>query len=170
MTNIQAKHWADKVASGILKWQAKQAEPIGLHVDDMKTPSGRVHTGSLRGVVLHDVIAQVLVASADQPIVNTYVFNDMDPMDGLPGYLDEAEYTQHMGKPLHRIPAPPLEHSGLNLELVTPEELQRFEAASSFGEFYALDFIDAFRKLGCTQEIVGAMNFMSRAKWTRLFV
>ncbi|HEX9817818.1 MAG TPA: lysine--tRNA ligase [Patescibacteria group bacterium] len=154
MATIQAKHWTDKVVQDILKWQAKQPGQLELHVDDMKTPSGRVHTGSLRGVILHDALAQVLAASTNQSVVSTYVFNDMDPMDGLPGYLDQAEYIPHMGKPLYRIPAPPLDQSGLNLELVTPEERQRFAAAKTFGEFYALDFIDGFRKLGCTQEIV----------------
>jgi lysyl-tRNA synthetase class 1 len=153
MTPPQAKHWVDKVAQSVLKWQQKQSVEK-LHVDDMKTPSGRVHTGSLRGVVLHDVVAQVLAANNDQKITSTYVFNDMDPMDGLPGYLDQQEYQQHMGKPLHQIPAPPLDQSGINLDLVTAEERERFEKAETFAEFYALDFVDAFRKIGCQQEVV----------------
>ena len=48
----QSQHWLDKIVDGILKWQ-KKAGIKQLHVDDMKTPSGRVHTGALRGVLLH---------------------------------------------------------------------------------------------------------------------
>ncbi|PJC81810.1 lysine--tRNA ligase, partial [Candidatus Roizmanbacteria bacterium CG_4_8_14_3_um_filter_36_10] len=57
-------------------------------VDDMKTPSGRIHVGSLRGVIVHDLIYKAL----KQIEVNakfSYVFNDMDQMDGLPTYLDK---------------------------------------------------------------------------------
>ncbi|MFH2118712.1 MAG: lysine--tRNA ligase [Candidatus Paceibacterota bacterium] len=164
MTTIQAKHWADKIVQGIFKWQAKQAGPISLHVDDMKTPSGRVHTGSLRGAVLHDVVAQVLAANTSEKIINTYVFNDMDPMDGLPSYLDEKEYNKHMGEPLYKIPAPPLEQSGLNLNLMTAEEKTRFQNAKTFSDFYASDFIDAFRKIGCQQEIVWSHELYESGK------
>ena len=93
----QSLHWVDKVANGILKWQKKKSVSK-LHVDDMKTPSGRVHTGSLRGVVLHDVVAKALGEKTEQEVFNTYVFIDMDPMDGVTGYLDKEEFEQHMGK------------------------------------------------------------------------
>ncbi len=43
--------WADKVASE-LKERKKPLE----WVDDMKTPSGRVHVGALFGVVFHDLV------------------------------------------------------------------------------------------------------------------
>lgn len=152
--NIQSLHWADKVAQDILEWQQTIGKNVDLHVDDMKTPSGRVHTGSLRGVVLHDVIAKVLQAKTKQAVTSTYVFNDMDPMDGLPAYLDPAEYESQMGKPLYRIPAPPLAKSGMNLTAISLEEKTRFQTAKTMAQFYAQDFIDAFRQLDCDQEIV----------------
>lgn len=160
---IQSSHWADKVVKGILKWQkAKNVDK--LHVDDMKTPSGRVHTGSLRGVVLHDLVAKVLQENTDQKVFSTYVFNDMDPMDGLPGYLDEQEYAQHMGKPMFKIPAPPLEKSGIDFSKASKEEVEEFKKAKSFGEFYALDFVYAFRRLGCDQEVVWSHELYQSGK------
>ncbi|HEX7017830.1 MAG TPA: lysine--tRNA ligase [Patescibacteria group bacterium] len=154
MTNQpQSHHWLDKVATGILKWQEKNTIEQ-LHVDDMKTPSGRVHTGALRGVLLHDLVAKVLKTKTDQPVVSTYVFNDMDSMDGLPAYLDKSVYEQHMGKPLYKIPKPELSECGINLEKATEEELADFAKAKNFAELYAFDFLHAFRKLGCSQEIV----------------
>ncbi|MCC6711594.1 MAG: hypothetical protein IT416_04575, partial [Candidatus Pacebacteria bacterium] len=166
MSQQQSIHWLDKLATGILRWQEKTG--VGLHVDDMKTPSGRVHTGSLRGVLLHDAVAKVLTEKTDQEVVSTYVFNDMDPMDGLPSYLPAAEYDQHMGKPMFKIPAPKLAESGLDVSKVSTEEKTRFENAKSFGEFYAMDFIDAFRKLGCDQEIVWSHELYQAGKMDEL--
>lgn len=149
---LQSKHWLDKVVEGIGKWQAKY-DVKQLHVDDMKTPSGRVHTGALRGVLLHDLVAQVLHQKGLDP-KNTYVFNDMDPMDGLPAYLDEKVFSQHMGKPLYRIPKPDLEKCGIDLSQASAAELEDLRQAKNFAEIYAFDFIHAFRSLGCAQEIV----------------
>lgn len=149
---LQSKHWLDKVVEGIDKWQAKHGVKK-LHVDDMKTPSGRVHTGALRGVLLHDLVAQVLRQKGFDP-KNTYVFNDMDPMDGLPAYLDQEVFAEHMGKPLYRIPKPELEKCGIDLSQTSASELEDLRQAKNFAEIYAFDFIHAFRSLGCTQEIV----------------
>lgn len=157
----QSKHFLDQLVNEILLWQKKEATEK-LHVDDMKTPSGRVHTGALRGVLLHDFIAKILQEHLSQQgqeslaksLVNTYVFNDMDPMDGLPKYLDEKLYLEHMGKPLYQIPAPALDQCGIDLSKITNQEREDLLKANNFAEFYALDFIHAFRKLGCSQEII----------------
>ncbi len=154
-TTHHSLHWIDKVSSNIIKWQTKK-KVSKLHVDDMKTPSGRVHTGALRGVLLHDLVAKALQnhSNSSSSITSTYVFNDMDPMDGLPTYLDKKTYTPHMGKPLFAIPAPPLDACGIDLSQATKEELADFKQAKNFAELYAYDFIHAIRKLGCSQHII----------------
>ena len=91
--------WADKLATEI---KNTRREPLQW-VDDMKTPSGRIHVGSLVGVLLHDFIYKSLLYLGVKAKY-TYVFNDFDPMDGLPSYLDQKEYEKHMGKPLFTIP------------------------------------------------------------------
>ncbi|HPS40612.1 MAG TPA: lysine--tRNA ligase [Candidatus Woesebacteria bacterium] len=158
----QSKHYLDKVVDGILSWQVKN-EIVNLHVDDMKTPSGRVHTGALRGVLLHDLIAQVL-RERGQDVENTYVFNDMDPMDDLPNYLDAEVFVQHMGQPLYRIPKPDLEKCGIDLSQISPAERQDLENANNFAQFYATDFIHAFRSLGCGQKIVWSHELYETGK------
>lgn len=150
----QSPHWLDQLKVQIAAWQKKNKSST-LHVNDMKTPSGRVHTGALRGVLLHDLIAKVLQKTKlKAPVVNTYVFNDMDPMDGLPAYLDKSEYEQYMGKPMFKIPAPSMNKSGVDFSHASEAEKQEFKQTKSFAEFYALDFIKAFRYLGCEQKIV----------------
>lgn len=149
---LQAQHWIDKLVKGIISWKEKNGLEL-LRVDDMKTPSGRVHTGALRGVMLHDVVAKALI-SQGQKVESTYVFNDMDPMDGLPSYLDPTEYQQHMGKPMYKIPVPALEKSGINISQLSEEDQQELLGAKNFGQLYALDFIQTFRRLGCSQKII----------------
>lgn len=93
--------WADKLAQDIV---ARFGTGKPILIRDEKTPSGRVHVGSMRGVAIHGVIHEALT---EQGVANTfkYEFNDMDPMDGFPEYLPE-EFRQYMGKPLRDIPSP----------------------------------------------------------------
>lgn len=123
--------WADQIASDI----KKRKLPLEW-VDDMKTPSGRVHVGALRGVVIHDLIYKTL---KDQGVnaKYTYVFDDHDPMDGLPIYLDQEKYLPEMGKPLFQVPSPE-------------------PGFSSYAEYFAKEFQHVFNTIGCEPEIIWA--------------
>lgn len=90
--------WADQLIQTIDKNKKHR-------VDDQSTPSGHYHVGSLRAVAIHGIVYEAM-KKAGYDVDFTYVFNDIDPMDGLPKYLSEEEYGQHMGKPLCNIPAP----------------------------------------------------------------
>lgn len=97
--------WADELAKAIAERFSKEIkEKTPLVIRDEKTLSGRVHVGSLRGIVIHGLIGQVL---AQKGVENTFKFelNDFDPMDGLPVTLDKKTYEPHMGKSLFTVPA-----------------------------------------------------------------
>ena len=121
--------WADR--------EAKKLKERNLPLewaDDMKTPSGRIHVGSLRGVVVHDLIYKALKKIG----VNakfSYVFNDMDPMDGMPTYLDKSKWIKYMGQPLYKIPSPE-------------------PGSKSFADYYAQEFITVFNSLNCYPQII----------------
>jgi len=113
-------------------------------VDDMKTPSGRIHVGSLRGVIVHDLIYKALKEIG----VNakfSYVFNDMDPMDGLPTYLDKNIWEKYMGFPLYKIPSPE-------------------PGFKSFAEYYAKEFIEVFNSINCHPEIIWSSELYRSGK------
>lgn len=152
MQQKQSAHWLDQIVDAIIAWQ-QETGAAKLHVDDMKTPSGRVHVGALRGVILHDLVAKALREHTKQEITSTYVFNNMDNMDSLPGYLPET-YAKFMGHSLAAIPTPPLEQSGITFAEANETEKERYRQARNFAEFYAFDFIDAFTTLGATPDIV----------------
>ncbi|MBU2052177.1 lysine--tRNA ligase [Patescibacteria group bacterium] len=122
-------YWADEFAEKIIK--SGKYKPY--HVDDMKTPSGKIHVGALRGVVIHDLIHQALLAKGVKSVY-TYVLNDMDPMDAFPHYLPE-KFKQYMGWPLYKIPSPE-------------------PGFKSFSECYAGEFEQIFNGLGIKPKII----------------
>jgi lysyl-tRNA synthetase class 1 len=103
-------------------------------VDDMKTPSGRIHVGALRGVVIHDLVYKVLREN-EIDAKFTYIFDNFDVMDGLPTYLDKSVYEKYMGMPLCNIPSPE-------------------KGYKSFADYYAADFQNVFERINCHPEIL----------------
>lgn len=103
-------------------------------VDDMKTPSGRIHVGALRGVVIHDMIYKAL-CDHRMNTQFTYVFEDHDPMDAIPSYLDFRKWERYAGMQLHRIPSPE----------------SRFD---SYAQYYASEFQKVFESINCHPTII----------------
>lgn len=131
--------WADRVAQ-----QLKKRELSLEWVDDMKTPSGRIHVGSLRGVVIHDLIYKALLKTGVN-VKYTYVFDDHDPMDKLPSYLDPKKWGKHLGKPLFMVPAPE-------------------KGFVSYAQYFALEFKDIFNSIGSFPEVIWASELYETGK------
>lgn len=125
--------WIEKIVSEIEeRFQEKIKKGETLIIRDEKTLSGRVHVGSLRGVMIHGAVAEALHEKGIK-VKFLFEFNDFDPMDGLPVYLDEAVYQPFMGKPLNEVPAP---ESGF----------------PNFAEYFGADFAGAVEKTGVPVE------------------
>lgn len=135
-------HWADELVEKIPNKKAQH------RVDDMKTVSGMPHVGSLRAIVTHDILYRAM-RKAGFKVDFTYVFNDMDPMDSLPVYLNEKDYRQHLGKPLYRIPSPK-------------------PGYDSFGEYYALKYKQAFNKIGCNPKVIWSHKLYAQGKMDQI--
>lgn len=97
-------------------------------VDDMATPSGTPHVGTLRGAIIHDVAAKALKKSGLKAKY-TFFSNDYDPMDGLPSYLDAKKYKKHMGEPFFKIPAP--------------------NGKGNLGDYFIEELFTMMKELGC---------------------
>ncbi len=116
--------WVD-----ILVERICEARPGPYVVNDAWTPSGPAHVGSLRGVLLHDVVVRGL-RERGQAVRFLYGFDDFDPLDGLPPSLPQAFYEPHMGRPLCHVP-------------------WHEPASSSFADHFASEFEAIFRRVGC---------------------
>lgn len=111
-------------------------------VDDMKTPSGRIHVGALRGVVIHDLLYKVLQENKIKSQF-TYVFDDHDPMDAIPSYLDFSKWEKYAGMQLYKVPSP------------TP-------GFKNYAQFYAQEFEQVFESINCHPKIVwGSQLYLS---------
>ncbi len=98
--------WADNVKNRAKeRFQAKIKNGAPIIIRDEKTASGRVHVGSMRGVAIHAIVAQIL---SEDKIKNKFLYeiNDFDPMDSLPSYLDQEKFLPYMGRALRDVPSP----------------------------------------------------------------
>ncbi|MCX6806623.1 MAG: lysine--tRNA ligase [Candidatus Berkelbacteria bacterium] len=125
--------WVDEIVEDIIKRISPPAGGDSYLITDWKTPSGHIHVGALRGVIVHDIIRRGL-AERDKKAVFQYGFDDFDPMDGLPVYINES-FKKYMGMPLCNIPAPD-------------------NKSKSFAEQYLNEFEKVFNKLGIYPKIV----------------
>src|SRR3990167_7394543 len=137
-------YWADKLVDEIV--ESGKYQPFW--VDDMKTPSGRVHIGSVRAVVTHELIYRVLQARGEKATFS-YVLEDHDTMDSLPTYLDEKKYRKHLGKPLYKIPSPD----------------PGFE---SYGQRWGQEYTEIFNSLGVHPKIIWGSELYLSGKMNAL--
>lgn len=125
--------WADKIADAFIAERKGviDSKP-SIVIRDEKTPSGRVHVGSMRGVAMHGTLSRVL---AERGIANTFLYelNDFDAFDSVPSYLPES-YREHLGKPLYAVPAP--EREGNFAEYFGGEFARVIEASGYAPQFY----------------------------------
>jgi lysyl-tRNA synthetase class 1 len=115
--------WCEEIAAKISGPQT---------INDSKTPSGRVHVGALRGVVIHDAIFRTL---KEHGVEARYLFgvDDFDPLDEIPAGKDE-HFAQYLGQPLCNVPPP----DG--------------STASDMAEHYITEFFEVFAELGVAAE------------------
>jgi lysyl-tRNA synthetase class 1 len=119
---LPAMFWTEEIAARVTGPQI---------INDSKTPSGRVHVGALRGVLIHDAIFRTL---REKGIEARYLFgvDDYDPVDEIPKGEDE-HFGQYIGRPLCNTPAP---HGG----------------EGDMAEHYMREFWQVFEELGVKVE------------------
>lgn len=100
------QHWADKLAATWIERRGKKHRvQIGW------SPSGAMHIGFLREMILGDVLFRCLRSRGTDVRFNLFV-DSLDPLrdrerEGKPWYTFLPEsYRAHVGKPVSRIPAP----------------------------------------------------------------
>ncbi len=125
--------WLDRVVE---ETRARARDKSRLVVRDEKTASGRIHVGSLRGVVLHGAISDAL-SFAKLPNAFFYEINDFDPFDDIPSFLKREEFEEYLGKPLYAVPSPD-------------------GAAANYAEYFGGEFISVIKSLGFAAEFYRA--------------
>lgn len=132
-------YWADKVAKEII--ESKKYKPYW--VDDMFTPSGFAHIGSLRGPLVHDLIFKALIHVGIEATFS-FVINDFDPIDGLPKELEE-KYSKYLGFPLRAV--------------------KWGDGEDSFAEHFANDFKRVLQSLGVNPNYYSSWDLYHEGKF-----
>lgn len=135
--------WADRIAKEIEGTRTPR-NGVSFLIRDEKTLSGRVHIGSMRGVAVHGLIAEVL---DEHDIANEYHYelNDFDPFDAIPSYLDEETFKAHLGKPLYTVPSPQ-------------------PGFSNYAEYFGDEFIAVHKRAGFTPSYYRATELYQSGK------
>ena len=132
--------WVDEITNDILSKIKKDS----YLVTDWMTTSGHAHIGSLRGVIIHDLVRRGLIEK-EKSAEFQWGFDDFDPMDGLPSYIDKS-YLKYMGMPLCNIPAPD-------------------GKSKSFASQYAAEFTKIMTGLGVKARIVYNSELYKQGKY-----
>ncbi|MFH0961789.1 MAG: lysine--tRNA ligase [archaeon] len=130
-------YWTDSLAR---EFSGKGGKFV---INDAKTPSGIVHVGSLRGVIIHDAIRRSFSAAGLEAEF-FYEFDDMDAFDRMNAGLP-PEFEGHLGKPFCRIPSPE-------------------QGYPTFGKCYAERFARLFPILGAKARIFYLSELYSSGK------
>lgn len=120
--------WVDVVTEDV-----QRRRPADQYViNDAKSPSGPIHVGSLRGVMLHDCVARAL-RDAGRTMRFIFGFDDYDPFDARPATVP-ADFDRYLGIPLSEVPSPDGGQGG-------------------FGRYYGLSFASVWTKLGAHPQV-----------------
>ena len=93
-------HWLEEIIEKILE----RKETI-ITLATGKTPSGYIHLGILREIIICDSIRRILEAKSK--IVKFYLFIDsLDAAKRFPEYIEKDFQKKHIGKPFSFIPCP----------------------------------------------------------------
>src|SRR3989344_4879962 len=139
--------WADRIAGEIAE-NRKPRDGQRFLIRDEKTLSGRVHVGSMRGVAIHGLVAEVL-SEKGIAIEYRYELNDFAPFDSIPGYLDEARFKEYLGKPLYAVPSP---EPGFD----------------NYAEYFGAEFVAVHQAVGFTQSYYRATELYRSGKMDTL--
>jgi len=133
-------HWADRITKEIIA--SGKFKPYW--VDDMKTPSGFAHIGSMVGPIVHSCVYRALKDGGSDGIF-TFVINDFDHADNMASEF-KGEYGKYLGMSLKMIPSPDPKYKNM-------------------ADYFAADFVESIRSLGVEARIISSWELYHQGKF-----
>ncbi len=107
-------HWSHAIAKAIIAERGARRHVVATGI----TPSGDIHIGNLREIIIGDAVRNALVdMGVDAKLI--YVADTFDPLRRRYPFLPQ-EYEHHVGKPLSEIPDPEGCHSSYAEHFLAP--------------------------------------------------
>ncbi|MFX1308349.1 MAG: lysine--tRNA ligase [Promethearchaeota archaeon] len=124
-------HWVEEIVEEIYS-----RKPDEITLSTGKTPSGHIHLGILREIIICDALRRIF--EKDGKIVNNLLFFDsLDAAKRFPPYISESFQNKHIGKPFAMIPCP---YEDCNCE--------------SYAHHFGNELIDVFYDFGIKTEVI----------------
>ena len=93
-------HWLEETVDKI-----SNRNPELITLSTGKTPSGHIHIGILREIIICDALCRIFEDKGKK--VKFYLFlDDFDAAKRFPPYIEKDFQDQHIGKPFALIPCP----------------------------------------------------------------
>jgi lysyl-tRNA synthetase class 1 len=128
---ISAMHWSEAIARDIVAKRKVKQHVVATGI----TPSGDIHVGNLREIIVADAVHTALVdMGVDAQLI--YVADTFDPLRRRYPFLPQ-EYEAHVGKPLSEIPDP-------------------YGCHPSYADHFVQPFLDSLETLGIELEVFRA--------------
>jgi len=93
-------HWLQEIVDEILE---RNEDLITLSTG--KTPSGHIHVGILREIIICDSLRKILEIKGNK-VRNLLFFDSFDAAKRFPAYIPKKIQEKHLGKPFSLIPCP----------------------------------------------------------------
>jgi lysyl-tRNA synthetase class 1 len=131
LVNKLLVHWLEETVDKITERNLTE-----ITLSTGKTPSGHVHIGILREIIICDALRRVFEEKGSK--INSYLFmDDFDAAKRFPYYIDKMFQKEHLGKPFALIPCP-FENCG----------------CESYGTHFGNELISTFKYFGIKNEII----------------
>ncbi|MFX1365159.1 MAG: lysine--tRNA ligase [Promethearchaeota archaeon] len=100
MSNNFPVHWLEEIVKEILSRKPKE-----ITLSTGKTPSGHIHLGILREIIICDALRRIF-EDKGKKVNNLLFFDSLDAAKRFPGYIPKSFQKIHLGKPFSMIPCP----------------------------------------------------------------
>ncbi|MFX1418484.1 MAG: lysine--tRNA ligase [Promethearchaeota archaeon] len=93
-------HWLEEIVEEIYLRKPKE-----ITLSTGKTPSGQIHLGILREIIICDALRRIF-EEAGKNVRNLLFFDSLDAAKRFPPYISKNFQNKHIGKPFALIPCP----------------------------------------------------------------
>lgn len=131
MSNQYPIHWLESIVEKI-----EERKPKQIVISAGKTPSGHVHLGILRELIIGDSIKRIFEEKGELVKFRIY-FDSLDAAKRFPPYIDKEYAKKNIGKPFALISSP-----------------FKGSEANSYAEFFVKELMDTLPEFGINIESV----------------
>ena len=93
-------HWVEEIVQEIYS-----RKPKVITLSTGKTPSGHIHLGILREIIICDALRRIFEQKGKK-VNNLLFFDSLDAAKRFPGYIPKSFQNKHIGKPFAMMPCP----------------------------------------------------------------